>query len=145
MNILGIGGWELVVIFIIMLIVAGPDRMLRWAYVMGQYIGKLRRMWEETVDVLQKEVDSAGLDMKVPRNPPTRQSMNRSAREYTKQMLQPLEEVRQEVEEPLKEANKDLRSANNGNRRTTEASSGSGQNDSSDPPTSDFGTWSGKS
>ncbi len=37
MNLLGVGVPELVVIFVIMLVFAGPKRMVRWAYVLGQY------------------------------------------------------------------------------------------------------------
>jgi Sec-independent protein secretion pathway components len=75
MNILGIGGPELILILLIMLIVAGPKRMIAWAYTLGKYIARFRRMWEETVDVLQKEFDEAGVDIKVPRELPTRANL----------------------------------------------------------------------
>ena len=36
MNIFGLGGAELVVIIVIMLVVAGPTRMVSWAYIKGE-------------------------------------------------------------------------------------------------------------
>ena len=63
MEILGIGGAEFIAIFIIMLVVAGPKRMIQWAYVMGKYTAKIRAMWAESMTYLQKEFDAAGLDV----------------------------------------------------------------------------------
>lgn len=48
MDILGIGGWELVAIIIIMLVVAGPKRMIQWSYTAGKYVAIMRKMWAET-------------------------------------------------------------------------------------------------
>jgi Sec-independent protein translocase protein TatA len=62
-DILGVGPLELVAIFIIMLVVAGPKRMARWAYLTGQYIGRFRAMFQETMAAIQKEVDESGLDI----------------------------------------------------------------------------------
>ncbi len=75
MNILGIGGPELLVIFIIMLLVAGPKRMIHWAYILGQYVAKFRVMWSETVDMVQQEFDQADIDIKIPKTPPTKASI----------------------------------------------------------------------
>ena len=36
MDILGIGGGELVLIVLVMLVVAGPKRMIQWAYIAGK-------------------------------------------------------------------------------------------------------------
>lgn len=63
MNVLGVGFPELVVIFIIMLVVAGPKRMIQWAYVLGQYTAQLREMWQQTVSALQKELADANIDL----------------------------------------------------------------------------------
>ena len=63
MEIFGIGGAELVAILIIMLVVAGPKRMVQWAYVLGQYVSKARAMWDGVMAGVQKEIDDAGLDI----------------------------------------------------------------------------------
>jgi Sec-independent protein translocase protein TatA len=67
MDILGIGGAELVLIVLVMLVVAGPKRMIQWAYIAGKYAGQARRLWQETAEKLQAELDGAGVDVKVPR------------------------------------------------------------------------------
>ena len=90
MNIFGVGGMELIFILIIMLVVAGPKRMIRWAYILGQYTSKLRRMWEETVDVLQKEMDEAGMDVKLPRDVPTRGSLSRTVNSAVNKAMSPV-------------------------------------------------------
>jgi sec-independent protein translocase protein TatB len=97
MNIFGVGGMELGLILIIMLIVAGPKRMIQWAYVVGTYTAKLRRMWEETVDLIQKEVDDAGLDIQVPKDLPTRANLNREISKVMKPVVAPVEEALSEV------------------------------------------------
>ena len=63
MNILGAGPGELVVVFVIMLVVAGPKRMIKWAYVLGQYTAQLRQMWQQTLDAFRKELADANLDL----------------------------------------------------------------------------------
>jgi Sec-independent protein translocase protein TatA len=77
MDIFGIGGMELVAIVLIALIVAGPRRMIRWAYVAGQYAARLKRMWGDVAVSLQREFDEAGVDVKVPTQLPTRGSLQR--------------------------------------------------------------------
>lgn len=62
MNILGIGIPEIIVIFIIMLVVAGPKRMIEWAYHIGRYTAKIRAMYQETMEAFQKELNASGLD-----------------------------------------------------------------------------------
>ena len=77
MEIFGIGGAELVAILIIMLVVAGPKRMIQWAYILGQYTAKVRAMWAETMTYVQKEFDEAGLNVQLPKDVPTRGSFTR--------------------------------------------------------------------
>ena len=103
MNIFGVGGAELVLIIIIMLVVAGPKRMIRWAYVIGQYVGKFRILWEQMVDVLQDEVDAAGLDVKIPKEIPTKQSLAKTATELIKPYAETLEKTADEVRKPIQE------------------------------------------
>ena len=80
MNILGVGAAELVAVLLIMLVFAGPKRMIHWSYVLGQHVAKFRKIWSETVDLVQKEFDEAGVDIKLPKEPPTRKSVNQQRR-----------------------------------------------------------------
>jgi len=63
-EILGVGPLEIVAIVVIMLIVAGPKRMARWAYLTGQYLAQFRAMFQETMSAIQKEVEESGLDVR---------------------------------------------------------------------------------
>lgn len=92
MDILGIGGWELVAILLIMLIVAGPKRMISWSYTLGKYVSQLRKMWSETAQVIQKEFDDAGVDVKVPTNIPTRGDLNREVARALTPVTKPFQE-----------------------------------------------------
>jgi Sec-independent protein translocase protein TatA len=108
-NIFGIGGAELIIIILIMLVVAGPKRMILWAYIIGQYVGKLRKMWEEVVDVMQQEVDAAGLDIDIPKELPTRQNIakavTQAVKPYTDTVQKELEEAQKPIQETLDETN----------------------------------------
>jgi Sec-independent protein translocase protein TatA len=103
MNILGVGGWELLAILLIMLLVAGPKRMIHWAYILGQYVSKFRTMWAETVDVIQKEFDDAGVDIKIPKEPPTRGSLNQHAGKALETFARPVKEVMDEATGEVKQ------------------------------------------
>jgi sec-independent protein translocase protein TatB len=63
MNILGVGPGELLVIFVIALVVAGPKRMIQWAYHIGRYTARIRAMAQETMSAFQKELAASGLDV----------------------------------------------------------------------------------
>jgi Sec-independent protein translocase protein TatA len=103
MNIFGMGTAELLVIVLIMLIVAGPKRMITWAYIAGQYLAKLRDMWGQMVELLQKEFDDAGVDVKVPKDLPTRGNINRAARDAMKPLSEPFEQATKEYDREVKE------------------------------------------
>jgi sec-independent protein translocase protein TatB len=64
MNILGVGPFELILVLIIMLVVAGPKRMVQWAYEIGRYTAQLRAMFQETMNAVQKELSESGLDVR---------------------------------------------------------------------------------
>lgn len=64
MEIAGVGPLEVVAIFIIMLVVAGPKRMVSWAYTLGQYVSKMRAMFQETMNAVKKEIDVESLDIR---------------------------------------------------------------------------------
>lgn len=108
MNIFGIGPTELVLVLLIMLMVAGPKRMARWAYVMGVYMGKLREMWKETSDVLKKELAEAGFEPEVVdtlgkvANPRTRRAVVSSELDkLVGEMKKPVEESLKPVQQAL--------------------------------------------
>src|SRR5664279_976438 len=93
MDILGVGGWELVAIVLIMLIVAGPKRMIQWSYTLGTYVSKLRKMWAEAAVMIQKEFDEAGVDVKVPKDIPTRADLNREIGRALTPITKPFQET----------------------------------------------------
>ena len=101
MNFLGIGAWELVAILLIMLVFAGPKRMIHWSYVLGQHVAKFRKIWSETVDIVQKEFDDAGVGIKLPKEPPTRKSLNRSVSDAVKPITKPVQDTLGEVQKDL--------------------------------------------
>ncbi len=101
MNFLGVGAWELLAILLIMLVFAGPKRMIHWSYVLGQHVAKFRKIWSETVDLVQKEFDDAGVGIKLPKEPPTRKSLNKSLTEAVKPMTQPVQDSLAEVKQDV--------------------------------------------
>ncbi len=101
MNVFGVGAWELVAILLIMLVFAGPKRMIHWSYVLGQHVSKFRKIWSETVDLVQKEFDDAGVDIKLPKEPPTRGNLNRSLTEAVKPMTKPVQDSLDEVKSDM--------------------------------------------
>lgn len=111
MNIFGIGGAELILIFLIMLMVAGPQRMIRWAYWLGVYTGKLRKMWAQTMAVVQQEIDAAGVDIQLPKELPTRQNIGQVARQVMKPLTNEFEKAAKSVEDELKPVQEDLQAA----------------------------------
>jgi Sec-independent protein translocase protein TatA len=62
MNILGVGPAELVLIFIIMLMVAGPKRMIRWSYLIGRYLTQFRSMFQDAWVAVQREIQAEAGD-----------------------------------------------------------------------------------
>jgi Sec-independent protein translocase protein TatA len=68
-NFFGIGLPEAVLIVIVMLVVAGPKRMIRWSYFAGRYIAAARNMFQEAVRAFQREIDMEGVLNDVPKLP----------------------------------------------------------------------------
>ncbi|MBC7869572.1 MAG: hypothetical protein H7Y09_01930 [Chitinophagaceae bacterium] len=153
MNILGIGGTELILILIIALVIAGPKRMLQWAYLLGKYTARLRLMWTELMQGLQQEIDAAGVDLKLPKDIPTRRDINRLADSALKPIKTPFQQAMNEVkaeEKAIREAAslKPIPQVNGHApaKSANRASSTTDQSDalpSQDAPNDDFGTWSG--
>lgn len=153
MNIFGIGGAELVLIIIIMLVVAGPQRMIRWMYVVGRYVAVLQRMWSEAAATLQKEFDDAGVDIKVPEKMPTRGDLTRSLTSAMAPVTKPLEEVGKEIQSDMDNVRKATTINTQRNikphtpKQRTPAPAATGNGNGAASPAADgdapnFGTWS---
>ncbi len=146
MNILGVGGWEFAAILVIMLIVAGPHRMARWAYLMGKYMAKVRAMWADTMAVLQAEFDEAGLDVQLPKEPPTRASVNRAAADALKPFTKQVEDAISEVETEMKVVEETAAMVSGNGQKSlksevdTPAETPPAEDDNGSKP--NFGTWS---
>ena len=97
MEIFGVGAGELIVIIMVMLIVAGPKRMIHWSYIMGQYMGRLHGLWRETAIRLQQEFDESGVDIRVPQTIPTRQNLQQELQRAISARNKPLEELKAEL------------------------------------------------
>ncbi len=138
MEILGIGGAELVAILIIMLVVAGPKRMIQWAYVLGQYTAKARAMWAETMTYVQKELNEAGMDVELPKEIPTRGSLNKEISKQVNKAVAPISKPLQETLDAAKSEVQQIKSdatiTDTITPKTTSAASSNGK--------SDLGTWS---
>lgn len=145
MNILGVGSWELIFILLIALIVAGPKRMLQWAYILGKYIGYLRVMWGRMMQQLQKEFDEAGVDIKLPKDIPTRRDLSRLASRALEPVTTPMRETMDELNKEanlVRDSMSGVPNAANGKLHPDGPPSASDAPD--DPkPSRGFGTWSG--
>ncbi len=117
MEIFGVGGAEMAAILIIMLVVAGPKRMVQWAYVLGQYIAKARAMWADVMAGVQKEIDDAGLDVKLPTTMPTSVNLNSLTKlanpvnNVWAGITAPVQDVMNDVSTEIKQTHSDLRDA----------------------------------
>lgn len=153
MNVFGIGGTELLLIVLIMLIVAGPKRMMEWSYLLGRYLGQLRIMWRQMMESVQQEFDEAGVDIKLPKDLPTKRDIGRLANQALKPLQEPMQEVideyesqRKETEKALHEDAETMRSVvrleetTNGHKKETTSPAAKEDQDSQ----GSFGTWSGK-
>lgn len=113
MDILGIGGWELITVLILMIVVAGPKRMIQWSYVLGRELAKVRRLWSEAARTIQKEFDDAGIDIKVPEQPPTRASLRSDAAKLLAPITKPMQDAMAEVDRDLSEVKQVTNTLNN--------------------------------
>lgn len=102
MEILGIGGWELIAIIAIMLVVAGPKRMIGWSYTLGKYVGMARALWAQTAQQLQKELNESGVNVTVPTEIPTRATLastvTKMVNDASRPITEPVDEIRKELE-----------------------------------------------
>ncbi|MBA3872331.1 MAG: hypothetical protein H0X30_24585 [Anaerolineae bacterium] len=139
MEIFGVGGAEVVAILIIMLIVAGPKRMIQWAYVLGQYTTKARAMWAETMGYVQKELNEAGMDIELPKDIPTRASLNSEISKQVQKAVAPISKPLQDTLDAAKSEVQQLKT----DATITDSSAVKTGSTASTNGKSDLGTWSG--
>lgn len=58
----GIGGWEFVLLVIIVMIVLGPERMVKHAFQAGKWARHFRRFWKESAGVLKEQLHDLETD-----------------------------------------------------------------------------------
>lgn len=146
MNIFGVGGWELFLIAVIALVVAGPKRMAQWAYLLGQYSVKLRRMWDEVSASLQREMDEAGVDIEVPKTPTRdafRQSIQKAGQKFVETTGNPTEELRQLRDEVVSAGQEARQSLTSATQPPPATPSRNGSQNNSTPENPSVGTWGG--
>jgi Sec-independent protein translocase protein TatA len=139
MEIFGVGSAELVAILIIMLIVAGPKRMIQWAYVLGQYMAKARTMWAETMSYVQKELNEAGMDVELPKDIPTRASFNSEISKQVQKAVAPISKPLQDTLDAAKTEVQQIKA----DATITDTSAVKSGTTASTNGKSDLGTWSG--
>ena len=61
MNFLGIGGLELILVFLVALLVVGPVRLVQGAKTARKYMTELRRQREELTQMVEEAVDMEGI------------------------------------------------------------------------------------
>lgn len=143
MNILGVGGAELILILLIMIVVAGPKRMIRWSYVLGVYLGKARDMWAQVAMTLQKEFEQAGVDIDVPKELPTKQNIIQSIEKATTPITRPIQETVEEMQRLKEQSLKGSFTAKAPITRPAQTPTQPPQDTSTPSPESpSFGTWS---
>jgi Sec-independent protein translocase protein TatA len=88
-NFLGIGIPELILIFVLLFTVAGPKRMVKWAFELGRYAAQLRKMFQETIDAFKREIDVADLDISkdLPKLPTKRFDIVQEANKVVKEAV----------------------------------------------------------
>jgi Sec-independent protein translocase protein TatA len=154
----GIGFWELVAILLLALIVAGPQRMILWSRQFGRFMGRAMIEYRKAADQLQREVDQMGLDVQIPRTPPTKQELGRTLTQVANKLAAPINEPVREIEQTMSEVRREAQTAardfnalppalkqaaeNGGDHNRPEAQPTS---PTADQPSrkDDFGTWAG--
>ncbi|MBC8171353.1 MAG: hypothetical protein H7X77_06760 [Anaerolineae bacterium] len=156
MNIFGIGEIELVIVILIALVVAGPKRLIQWAYVAGKWVARGRKMWSEAMGLIQQELNESGMDVNLPKQMPTRASIRRGVESTLKPLSDPvkgamndLKSVGTEIQNTANQAQQQVNGARTDLQRPPKAraaipANGTKSTDNEpDKPDTGFGTWSG--
>lgn len=147
MEIFGVGGVEFLLIIIIAMVVAGPKRVVQWAYYAGKFFARVRKIWGEMMMVIQKEINAAGVDVELPKTPPTRQNISQTTRNLMKPYMKELDEAQKEIERNLDDVQREMAIKENvklSSQIKQNATASTPQNGNTPPvesPTT-FGTWS---
>lgn len=147
MNIFGIGGFELVLIIVIMLVVAGPQRMIRWSYIVGRYMGQFRLMWTQTARALQKELDDAGAGIQIPTDADPRKINNwmiSSTSQFTRPFQESLREAKQDLDAAANPLSSKPAAATEAKPTQPAAPPREATPPGPPPRVTDFGAWGGK-
>jgi sec-independent protein translocase protein TatB len=153
MELFGIGGLEFLLVIIIAMVVAGPKRVVQWAYLIGKFLARVRRIWSEMMLVIQQEMKDAGMDVELPKTPPTRQSINQATRNLLKPYVKDLDDASKDLQRDLDTVSREMAIKENvklsnqlkqnatAPKPTPEIPQNGTTAPSSEPP-STFGTWS---
>ena len=57
MDILGVGGNELLIIFVLAVIILGPERLVRFARELGKHVRNFKAYFRSLTDELKSEID----------------------------------------------------------------------------------------
>lgn len=143
MSLFGVGIMELVLVVVIALIVAGPKRMLQWAYLTGRFIAQVQHTWSKAVSAMQKEFDEAGVDLHLPKDPMNPQEMRRFKEEALKPIREPMEQAIRDYQDEQRSLHNEIKQI--GNEAVSDLREG--ENPTAPPPddNNSFGTWSNHS
>jgi len=109
MNILGMGIPELLLIIVIAMIVAGPKRLMQWAYLSGRFLGQMRVVWGQMMDSVQKEFDDAGVNIKMPKDPLNRNQVRKFTQDALRPFSEPMQQAMDEYEREAKALEAEIR------------------------------------
>lgn len=155
MSLFGVGSMEFLLILVIALIVAGPKRMLQWAYYMGRVMGQIRVMWGQVMESIQAELDEAGVDIKLPKQL-NRGEINRTAGQILKpfsdqvkaaetEYRQKIKAAEDEYKREIKEIDDSIRETGEETPATPAQDDGTAVEKQTPASNTDLGTWSGQS
>ncbi len=147
MNIMGMGIPELLVILLIAMIVAGPKRLMQWAYISGRFMGQMRVMWGQMMSSIQREFDDAGLDIKMPKDPLNRSQVQQFTRDALRPLSDPMRQAMHDYEREARALEKEIREADKLDVEEVTDDSAEIKKAASPPPPAQkpksFGTWGG--
>jgi Tat protein translocase TatB subunit len=69
MDFFGIGGWEILLIVLVALLIWGPGRMIEIARTLGKIVHKLRNITSDLTTQITKEIDEQKRDESVKPHP----------------------------------------------------------------------------
>jgi Sec-independent protein translocase protein TatA len=101
MDILGVGIPEVILIFLIMLIFAGPKRMAQWSFMLGRETAKLRREWAKARQIIRKELEAAGFTEEEIQE---LKNMPEMVKKTTRTALNPVSEISKQAGGEIKKA-----------------------------------------